>query len=446
VSSTETIYHSDPYASRIDAQVRSVLHLGAYQPPRTGVILDRTICYPEGGGQPGDRGKLGEHRILDTVKARDLNPPAEGAGDDDIIHVIPLTALLSPGDRTHVELDWEHRYDYMQQHTGQHLLSASFWQIGRYPTVSVHQGEEYTTIEFEAGDIPDADIRRAAAMANAAILADLPVVSRIVDEDELAKLPLRREIKATGTIRVLQIGFPADETSPGQSRSLRSDGFDLPLPFDTVGCGGVHLKRTGEIRLIQHLRTERIRGRVRLYWKIGNRALADYDLKQQVTDQLVTALSRSPAELPARVEQMQEEIASLRRQVRDLQRAAVYRFLDESEPADNGPLALVLDGADMNLLRDSIKRLQKRAVGLAALVGVHQDQPEKIFWCILDDRERAAAFEDIKRSVLDPMGARGGGKAPLWQGSLEIEGADGNRAELAELLRSRLAAALTATP
>jgi alanyl-tRNA synthetase len=421
VSSTEAIYHNEPYARSAEVTVRRILRLGDFQPPRTGVVLDRSLCYPEGGGQPGDRGRLGDHQIIDTQKAENLGEVPEDLAEDEIIHIVPLNGLISPGDRFTLTLDWPRRYDYMQQHTGQHLLSAAFWHIGKYPTVSVHQGEDYTTIEFEAGDIPDADIMRASAMANAAILADLPVVSRIVADDELSHLPLRRELKASGKIRVLQVGPTEDGEQARRPGSVRSDGFDLPLPFDTVGCGGVHLTRTGEIRLIQHLRTERIRGRVRLYWKIGNRALADYEIKHRISDELGTMLSRSAPQLPARVRQMQDEITSLRREVRDLQRASVYRELDAAIDAPEQPPVLLLEGADMNLLRDCIKRLQKRSVALALLVGLHPEQNDKIFWCILDSENGDSSYPRLKARVLDPMGARGGGKAPVWQGSLELK-------------------------
>ncbi len=440
------VYLEQPYKQTLTARIVKTLHLPTFQPPRTGIILDKTIFYPEGGGQPGDRGMLGDHPILDTKKAGELGIPAEESAADEIIHIIALNGLTRGGSEVELRLDWARRFDFMQQHSGQHLLSAAFWHIGKYPTVSVHQGEEYTTIEFEAGDIPDRDIIRACELANAAILADLPIVSRTVSREQLEELSLRRDVKVSDNIRILEIGAAGDtgNASAADSKAilhgLHYDGFSLPLPFDRVGCGGVHCRRTGEIRLIQHVKTERIRGRVRLYWKIGNRALVDYDLKHRISDNLVTLLSRSVPDLPDRVAQMSEEIASLRKQVRDLQRSAVYQRLDEAFARDNK--ALYLQDADMNLLRDSVKRLQKQGVTQGLLCATHRDEPGKIFWCLLWDDEPPLDFPKLKKEILDPQDARGGGKAPLWQGSITLAD-DSGRHPTHDLLEERAKAFLS---
>lgn len=394
------LYYDDPYLLRSDATITGLCHLS----DKTALALDRTIFYPEGGGQPGDRGSIGGHGLLDTQKMPDLSLPSE------IAHLVPYTEELKIGERVELLLDWEHRFDYMQQHSGQHIISGAFWHTGGYATVSVHLGQELCSVEFEADNIPEGDLRRAADFANAAIAADLPIRPRWVKMEELEGLPLRRGIKVKGrdSVRLVEI-------------AAFSQGA-AGLPFDLVGCGGVHVKGCAEVRLVQHVRLERIRGRVRVYWKIGDRAVRDYQIKAEACMRIGGTLSLPVSELAERVAELRQEHSILRRKNLELKAELFYQQLEVLTARGLGkqgqpPLAHHLPNTDISVLRSVAKKLQKNQKnqglqGLERAVLV-SSEGEATFWLVLDEREEHLDFGLLSRQ----LGLKGGGKAPVWQGS-----------------------------
>lgn len=434
-----SLYHQQPYIRSIHTRIEAIHSLELEGQSRTAVEFKRSHFYPQGGGQPGDRGSFAGHAVLETLKGSDI--PGFSGAPASTVHIMELNGKLRPGDEGELTLDWEHRWDYMQQHSGQHLISAAFWLIGGYPTISVHQGSEYTTVEFEAGDIPDNDILKAGELANSCIMAGLDIRSRQIDEAQLEKLPLRRSLKVDSRIRVLEIGrFPKAEEAEipplvkGPDDPRLEAGNHAPLLLDVVGCGGVHLQNSSQVRLIHHLKTERIRGRVRLYWKIGDRAFEDYRMKEKVCGETGTMLSRPPEEIPRRVMELQHEISNVKKELALLRRQQlenrINQVLSRSPSTEDGrgnspsppEISLFLEEGDMNDLKEGVKYLQKVNVETAVLAAYHQDgangEDSKIFWCILDRRDTPLEFGGIKKSILDPLNARGGGKAPLWQGSI----------------------------
>ncbi len=411
-SITEKLYYRKPYLQTVEAEIAQVVRLQEYQPPRMGLVLDRSVFYPEGGGQPGDSGYFGDLQIMDTQKAANLVKTDHQLHPDAIVHICPLNREVSPGHKARLQLDWNHRLDFMQQHTGQHIISAAFYHIGRYSTVSVHQGTEYTTIEFRARDIPDADILAAGELANLAIMADLTVSARFAGDGELENIHLRRSPETQENFRIVEIGGSA------------SSRMDLPRPFDLTGCGGVHLERCGEVQLIRHLRTERIRGRVRLYWKTGDRALRDYANKHWIVDEAVTLLSRPPEQISRRIRQMQDEITRLRKKLREQERQRIYEQLETAISAHTrGVLSIHFENADMSLLRDAARKLQKTGKIVAVLSAWTQEEPDKLYWIALNQQTRARDFSSDAADILKHYDARGGGNPPLWQGSMALNDA-----------------------
>lgn len=457
-----SLYHQQPYTRNIQTRIEAMHQLELDGLSRTAVVFRESQFYPRGGGQPGDRGSFEGYPILDTLKGSDI--PGFPGDPSSTVHVMELNGKLHPGDQGELGLDWKHRWDYMQQHSGQHLISAAFWLIGSYPTISVHQGSDYTTVEFQAGDIPDNDILRATELANRCIMARLDIRSRQISEEELEKLPLRRSLKVESRIRVLEIGrfSPSGnaELPPilkGLEDARLEPGNSEALLLDVVGCGGVHLRNSAEIRLIHHLKTERIRGRVRLYWKIGDRALEDYRMKEDVCGKTGTMLSRPPEEIPGRVSELQNEISNVRKELGVMKRRQLMSRIDEAlfrtpgrrDGSDNlhsaPKISLFLEEGDMNDLRDAVKYLQKLEVQTAVLAAYDHDGSaegeSKIFWCLMDRRDPSLEFGSIKKDILDPMNARGGGKAPVWQGSMPAATPEDGR-----LLIQRLTAGFSRTP
>src|SRR3989441_11309850 len=170
---TERLYLRDPYLTRFSARVVSLADLAG----RPAAVLDRSAFYPEGGGQPADRGTLAGAAVVDVQEK-----------DGAVLHV--LDRPLSPGEVEGV-VDWPRRFDHMQQHHGQHLLSAAFDKLGA-PTVSFHLGERTCTIDLDA-PLGKVDAARAEALANESVWGDLLVIARDFTGEERARLPLRKE-------------------------------------------------------------------------------------------------------------------------------------------------------------------------------------------------------------------------------------------------------------
>src|SRR5438132_8526299 len=236
---TERLYLNDPYLRSFRARLVELRELGG----KPAALLEKTAFYPEGGGQPGDRGTLGPARVEDTQER-------EGA----VLHVLdrPL-----PAGEYDAELDWARRFDHMQQHHGQHLLSAAF-DKQKAPTVSFHLGERICTIDLDA---PAArlDLPRAEKDANDAIWRNLPVIARDFTGEERARLPLRKE-------------------------PVKGDRVVLVEGVDASPCGGTHPARTGEVGCIAVLKAQKWgEGKSRVEFACGARVVR---LLHEATDRL----------------------------------------------------------------------------------------------------------------------------------------------------------------
>jgi alanyl-tRNA synthetase len=187
---TERIYYRDPYCRRFDAVVtRAFDHEG-----RPAVALDRTAFYPTSGGQPFDIGRLDGLAVIETLEIEDV-----------VAHIVE--APLAEGARVSGEIDWPRRFDHMQQHTGQHVLSAAFDRQFDNRTMSFHLGVEVSTIDLQR-EVGPADIERAVDAANTVVWEDRPVSIRFVSPEQAATLPLRKEPVREGPLRLIEVeGF-----------------------------------------------------------------------------------------------------------------------------------------------------------------------------------------------------------------------------------------------
>ena len=235
---TERIYYTDPYTTEFDATIVRIDPV-ADNPAHRRVVLDRTAFYPTSGGQPFDTGTLGDVRVLEV----------EDAEDGEVVHIVE--GDVGPG-AVHGRIDWERRFEHMQQHTGQHVLSAAFDRVLKVPTVSFHLGTASSTIDL-AREVSAAEIARAEREANRIVWEDRPVAIRFADAAEVATLGLRKESKREGMLRLIDVEN-----------------------FDVSACGGTHVARTGAIGVIAVAGAERFKGATRLEFLCGGRALAGY--------------------------------------------------------------------------------------------------------------------------------------------------------------------------
>jgi alanyl-tRNA synthetase len=234
---TERLYYTDSFLREFDARVISCEPRGENQ-GEWEVRLDRTAFYPTSGGQPHDRGCLGEAAIRDVFERED---------DKEILHV---TDRPIPAGPVHGSIDWECRLDHIQQHTGQHLLSAAFLKLFGFPTVSFHLGSEISTVDLDAPNLAPRHLREAADLVNRTVSEDRPIRVSFHERDELAGLGVRKQVEREGTLRVVEI-----------------EGFDIQP------CGGTHAVRTGQVGPLLIRKVERQKQHWRVEFVCGSCAM-----------------------------------------------------------------------------------------------------------------------------------------------------------------------------
>jgi len=379
---TEKLYYENSRLFEFTARILSFKRDKAHW--RLG--LDRTAFYPEAGGQPADRGWI-----------NDIPVTAVRAEGEEVIHFFEQDpGPLEAGEEIRGRIDAGMRLDYMQQHTGQHIISACLVRQGAFPTVSIHMGESTTTVEVDAPAIPEADLAAVEEAANRTVCSNLPVRTRWVDQRELAGLKLRRPPPNRERLRLVEIA-----------------------EVDLCACGGTHLNSTGEVGLIKAVGVEKIRGRVRTYWKIGRRAYEDYREKNELAGNLGRLLSSSTAEIPAHVEGLLDRLQQQTRDNAVLEKrlAAELTAALAAAAERRGKLRLICHGFEeesQTLVRLLCETLLKDSGNVVCLTN---SCGGRLQWL-------AGVSEDVDMdlaAVLKPLfpliEARGGGKGKRWQGS-----------------------------
>jgi alanyl-tRNA synthetase len=374
---TERIYYTEPARRTFDAVVTAVVeHEGA-----SALVLDRTAFYPTSGGQPFDTGRLGSTDVLNTI-------------DDghQVLHVVRNS--LSVGETVHGEIDWPRRFDHMQQHTGQHVLSAAFDRLLDNRTMSFHMGGDSSTIDL-AREVSSADVERYVEEANRVVWEDRPVTIRFATPDEAARLPLRKEPVREGPLRLIEV---AD--------------------FDLSACGGTHVARTGEIGLIAVTGAEKFRGGTRLTFVCGNRALRALRGYRDAVAGSVRTLSVLPHELPAAVERMQAEGRQARKTIARLQaELAVHEAarLVAGAPVAGGVRRVthIVDGWDAAGLKAIASAMTAERSVAAVLIGTIVP----IAVVVARSADAAIDANAVLQQLLKRFGGRGGGKPELAQGA-----------------------------
>jgi alanyl-tRNA synthetase len=392
---TSRIYYTDPYCRRFEAVVTSMVeHEG-----RPAALLDRTAFYPTSGGQPFDTGRITPQQrgsssstvdVLDTI---DL--------DDDIAHV--LSAPLAVGAAVTGEIDWTRRFDHMQQHTGQHVLSAAFDRLFDNRTVSFHMGAELSTIDL-AKEMSWDRIARAEDEANRVLWDNREVAIRFVSSDEAATLPLRKEPVRAGMLRLIEV-----------------------KDFDLSACGGTHVARTGAIGAILVPAVEKFKGGVRVTFVCGGRALRTFRTLRESVVGSVRALSVLPQELPGAIERVQTEARDLRRTIKKFQESLAAH---EAVRLAGDVVVEALDGWDANGLKMIATELTSRTSAVVALFSTAS--PIAVVIARSPDRQMDA--NAVLRALTERFGGRGGGKADLAQGG----GLSGNLADICSAARELL--------
>ncbi len=370
---THKSYYDDPYLKRLETRVEAL----QAAPRGSWICTDRTIFYPGGGGQPADTGTLNGNPV-EQIKTE----------AETIWHFVPDFAGKT-GDPVQLELDFARRLYMMQQHSGQHLLSHVLDGFGLH-TESVHLGESYTAIEVSGG-FPDEtqqqDIQR---RANTLIRNNLPIRIHMADRESIQHFPLRKEAGMRDTFRVVEI-----------------DGLDFSA------CGGTHVKQTSEIGLILCEGVEKIRGRARLHFKIGAKALEQVEACQKQTEKIKSLLQTEAEQFPERISRLQEELRLQRKeleQVKELYLQEIQKNLIQQPDFIFFRLEPFFSGEISKLAR-TLAESGKKAVFIVCGQRFSLALPEGL-------PLNGNAFIKQQQSV---FGLRGGGPPSLVQGSLQTK-------------------------
>jgi alanyl-tRNA synthetase len=377
---TIRLYYDDSYCTTFDATVTAAGELGG----RPAVQLDRTFFYPTSGGQPNDTGKLDGVDVVDVL-----------VQDDGLWHVLADSTTFQPGQNVTGKIDWPRRYDHMQQHSGQHLLSQVLYRLFGFETVSVHFGAAESTLDIDAALIEADQLVAAEQEANRLAYAALPITAYEVTQEALAAVPLRRPPKVTGIVRIVEIA-----------------------EFDYSACGGTHVHTTAEIAPIKIVRQERRRGQTRLTFLCGLRAVHDYAEKHRLLVAAAGVFSTDIAAVPALVQRSLDQTRELQRQVDTLTEQIVTYETREllAEAAIDGNLRVVQKvyvDRSVDALKQAAALLRSQPQTLA-LLGAQSGGKLTLLFGRSDDLALHAG--NLLRDTLKAFGGNGGGRPELAQG------------------------------
>jgi alanyl-tRNA synthetase len=403
---TRRLFHEDAALREFEAEVVAVRAADDGAPL---VRLDRTAFYATSGGQPHDLGRLGDFAVVDV-----------SADGDDLWHrLVPSvagSAAPAVGARLTGAIDWPRRFDHMQQHTGQHVLSRAFIEVARAETVSFHLGDETVTIDLSRGDLADSELARAEARANEVVVEDRPVRTHWTTREELHRFPLRKPPVVDGPIRIVEV---AD--------------------YDFSACGGTHVGATGQIGLIKLLGRERVKQGTRVSFLCGGRALRDYGWKHDLVRTTAGRFSTLDRKLGESIERLEEEAAGLRRRLKTYEEERLDRRADALareavlDEAGRRIVIAALDGDSM----DELKGLSARLVGAPGVAAFLAASTPDGRTQLLFSRAADLSLDmgALLREVVGPRDGRGGGRAESAQGGLP---GTLTAAELEEAVRSLL--------
>ncbi|WP_037289555.1 alanyl-tRNA editing protein [Saccharibacillus sacchari] len=378
---THKRYYDSAYSQEWTAVIQEIIS----DKNRVYVRLDETFFYPEGGGQPGDSGWIGEVRVLDT-----------SSQNGEVLHLVEA----SPGEqgsKVSCRLDWERRFDHMQQHSGQHLLSATVLDLLGAATLSFHLGDEYATIDVERAEWTQQELDGVEREVNLRIVRNLPIKSYFVSSEEAANLPLVKAPSVEGEVRIVEI-----------------EGIEYNA------CGGTHVSATGELGLLKLLRAEKQKGHLRLTFKTGLRALDEFVTQTKILATLSSKLSTPKEELLERLEKWTEEdrrkqteLNALRQQLDDY---IAQELLHETVHA-GGPIAKLFTDRTVKELQSLATALTARNLQLPILLG----SLTEFKLLLAHGGEAGFSCGVLFKEILPAFGGRGGGNDRLAQAGFAAE-------------------------
>ena len=384
---TERLYYDNAYLTEFEATVTACAEAeDGYH-----VYLDRSAFYPTSGGQPCDTGTIGGANVLDV----------QVDGNHDVCHVVD--GPLKVGEMVHGSIDWPRRLDHMQQHAGDHMIASALWRLLGGVTIGLHISHDISTIDVSmpegATRISPEDIRRVEDDVNVRIQRDVPVKCWFPDENELKSLPLRKKPTVTEHVRIVAIG---DD--------------------EMVACGGTHPSTAGQLGLVKILGVAPARGKMRVSFLAGKRALDDYRAAYDIAHGTAALLSTSVENLRDHVCAMQEALKKAEYELGRLRRDSAVAEIEGSELptlADGTRVAVRLLEGDANLLKEVASRLIRQP-RMAVLLGA-ETTPGHAALVFARSEDVDLHMGQLLSKAAKPLGGKGGGRPDFAQGGGPVE-------------------------
>jgi len=383
---TERLYYHDSFLYEFDAELVDVVSA-----PRLAIVLDRTAFYPTSGGQVFDTGWIvpGEGE-----KSRVVEVAEEESGE--ILHFVEGPWQIQKGSRIRGRIDVDRRRDHMQQHSGQHVLSAAFVRLFNMPTVSFHMGTEACSIDLDTMNLTSEQVQAAEALANDIVTQDRSVGVRFVTQEEAQGLGLRK-------------------LPPVERDKLRLIDID---DFDLTACGGTHVATTGQIGCILLRKIEKVRQGWRVEFVCGKRAVTTARGDYTTLAEAAGMLSSHILDVPEQIRKSQEEARASRKSREELleELAELYasQILAETrETAGRKIVVRTFSDRDLTFIKLLAQKLSRQARNVVALLGVVTGQPVLVF---AQSPGQPFDMGALLKEALAKLGGRGGGSKDMAQG------------------------------
>lgn len=380
-------YMEDSYLKEIKANVVSIENKNDL----FYIILDRTIFYPHlAGGQPRDKGTINGTPVIDVYEDENNN----------IVHVVKEEIY---SDKVDLNIDWNNRFDLMQQHTGQHLLSANIFNLYQAETESFHFGDEYISIEVTKDDFSDKEIKQVEYLTNRMIQSNIKISSYIPSEEDLTEIPLRKAPTTEEELRVVEI-----------------DGIDFSA------CCGTHLNSTGELGLVKIRKTEKTKGKTKIDFVCGYRALQDYSWKNDAIYEIGALLSSKAESIVDKTKELLEIKENLEKELmmskKNLAKARAEILLKESKSYNN--ISYIVKSFENENIKDVnlISSILNEDDNIIQLYTTSNNGT--IQFIISRSNNLDINLNDILKTLKESMNIRGGGSKYSVQGIIEHQDSD----------------------
>jgi alanyl-tRNA synthetase len=384
---TERLYYQDSFLYEFDAEIRDVAH-----DPRPALVLDRTAFYPTSGGQIFDTGSISyeqaSHAVTEVAEMEDGR----------VVHYLEAPADLRPGTQVRGRIDRERRRDHMQQHSGQHVLSAAFIHLFNFPTISFHMAGDYCSIDLETLSLTKEQVESAERLANEIILENRPVDIRFVTREEAGKLGLRK--------------IPPTERNELRLIDVRD--------FDLTACGGTHVRQTGQIGCILLRKTERVRQGYRVEFVAGQRAVATARRDFTTLTETGALFSSHIYDVPQQARKSLDEVKAVRKEREQAleELAAAEATTALAETAEGGGRKVVVrsfSNREMSFLKLFAQKLTRLAPNAIAILGTASPQPALVF---AQSVGQGSDMGKLMKETLAKFSGRGGGSKDMAQGGM----------------------------